>query len=43
LMTPLSIIVVTLVLSRMGQPNLSSQLGRCAPSETVYYQCRIHH
>ena len=42
-MTPLSIIVVTLVLSRPGQPMLSSWLGRCATRKAMYCQYGVHH
>jgi len=42
LVTPLFIIIVTLVLSCMSQPKLSGRLGRYAPGKTVYCQCGVH-
>jgi len=41
--TPLSIIVVILVLSDIGLPKLSDRLDRCAPGKTMYCQCGVHH
>jgi len=43
LVTRLCNIDTTSALPRAGQPKLSGQLGRCAPSKTVYCQHGVHY